>query len=333
MTGKVLVTGANGFVGINLCRKLIERGYKVKAFVMDDVNWDILDKMQVEFAPGNLMHQISIVEGLKDVDYVINVAGKASDWGTYDSFVIPNIKGVENMISYSMQANIKKFVHISSVAIHGFGNHVNTTEDGPFYKTNFPYCLTKKKGEEIALAAYREHSFPVTAIRPCNVFGENDTTTISKMAPALENRQLPYVDGGKWLTCPVYVGNLSDAIIAAMENDAAVGEAFIISDGLWITWKEWTKKLCDALNVKEHWFSAPGFIARALGSTFEFIYKFFDSPTPPPFTRYRTQQVSTNYHFSIEKAKRLLGWKPEVDIDTAVERSISWYLDFKRKVN
>ena len=331
MNKTVLVTGASGFVGTNLCQSLIGRGYKVLALVRGDHNRELLEKMGAERVVCRITDTECIRAALKRADYVIDVLGKAWDWGDYESFAIPNITGVRNMLDESMRAGLKKFVHISTVAVHGFGNHIDTNEEGPYYPTNFPYCVTKYEGEKYVLAAYREHSFPVSVIRPANVYGENDTVTIVNMAEALQSRSVPFVDSGRRLTCPVYVGNLVDAIIAALEKDEAVGEVFIISDGLRITWREWTEKLCAALDVKPHWLSVPGWFARFIGTSMELFYKIFNAQEAPALTRYRTQQVSTNYHFSIGKAERVLGWKPRTGIDTAVGKTIEWYKNYRLK--
>jgi nucleoside-diphosphate-sugar epimerase len=332
MTNLVLVTGATGFVGSNLCADLVKRGYKVRALVRNKKKLYMLEGVDTEIAWGSLEQPESLEAACKGVDYIINVAALASDWGKYKDFYIPNVKGVEYLLNFSLKENIKRFVHISSIAIHGFGNHIDTTEDGPFFPTKFPYCVTKMESEKLLFDYYKRHKLPVTAIRPGNIFGEKDTLTFAPIAAALEKRQLPYVDGGKWLTCPVSVYNLNDAIIAAMENDKAIGESFIITDGLKITWKEWSRKLCGGLCVIESPHSYPGWFARFLGASMEGIYKLFRAKCPPPLTRYRTQQVSSNYHFSIEKAKRLLGWYPRVDIDDAIMRTVEWYREHVKAI-
>jgi nucleoside-diphosphate-sugar epimerase len=98
-----------------------------------------------------------------------------------------------------------------------------------------------------------------------------------------------------------------------------------------ITWKEYTKKLCDALGVKESPFSIAEPIARMAGAAMEDLFKILHTKNPPPITRYRTLQVSNHYHFSVEKAKRVLGWEPRTDIDTAIRRTIDWYDEFNGK--
>lgn len=331
MSKTVLVTGATGFVGSNLCEELIKRGYKVRALARNKNKLFMLDGIKAEIVWGTLSDPDALAAAAKGVDYIINVAGKASDWGSYDSFVVPNITGVQYLLDIAFKENIKRFVHISSVAIHGFGNHIDTTEDGPFFKTDFPYCITKHQGEELVLDYYKKHSLPVTTIRPANVYGERDLTTFLKMGSALEARQMPYIDHGKWLTCPVSVYNLDDAIITTMENDAAIGEAFLITDGLKITMREWIAHLTNALGVKEHYLSVPGWLARFLGVSMEAVYKLFRAKNRPPITRYITQQGSSNYHFSVEKAKRVLGWKPVMDLETAVEKTVRWYFDHKER--
>lgn len=325
---KVLVTGSNGFVGSVLSRELTIRGYEVTGMVRATSDLCFIDDTGIKTCTGDLTDPECLKEHVKGMDYVINVSGKSSDWGPYDIFHKVNTQGVVNIIEACMEADVKRFVQISSVAIHGLGRHVDTTEDGPFYDTHIPYCVTKKLGEEKAFEYYKKHSYPVTAIRPGNVFGENDRTTILQLAEVLQKRKMPYVGGGKYLTCPTYITNLTDAIILAMEKDEAVGEAFLITDGMKITWKEYTQKLCDALGVKEHWLSVPGWLARFMGISMESLFKMIGSKTPPPLTVYRTKQVSNHYHFNVDKAERLLGWKPKTDVNTGIQRAVKWYLEF-----
>ncbi len=330
MQQTVLVTGANGFVGSILAQELKARGYRIRGMVRSTSNLCFIENSGIHCCIGDLSDETCLPGAVEGIDFVVNVGGKSSDWGDYDSFYRANTQGVINLIEASMKAKVKRFVQISSVAVHGIGRHVDTTEEGPFYPNDFPYCITKKLGEEKAFEYWRKHSFPVTAIRPGNVFGENDRTTILQLAEALRNRSLPYVAHGQYLTCPTYITNLTDAIIAAMEKDEAVGESFLITDGLKITWKEYTQKLCNALGVKENHFSVPAKLARLTGAAMEELYKLLHAKNPPPLTRYRTLQVSNHYHFSVEKARRLLGWSPKTDIDTAIERTIKWYDEFTK---
>ncbi|MCP5102697.1 MAG: hypothetical protein GY950_04925, partial [bacterium] len=108
--------------------------------------------------------------------------------------------------------------------------------------------------------------------------------------------------------------------------EKAAGEAFFMTDGLEINWKEFTERLAEALGVKKPTFSIPygfGYVAALVA---EGIFKLFGSKNGPPITRYRVGNGGLDYHFSIGKARKLLNYVPLVDLDTAVKRTADWYL-------
>ncbi|MEE9430701.1 MAG: NAD-dependent epimerase/dehydratase family protein, partial [Melioribacteraceae bacterium] len=204
-------------------------------------------------------------------------------------------------------------------------NKRNITEDAAQPKTIFAYNETKKEAENWMFSFSTSTEMEITAIRPGNVFGPKDHTFIDKYLEAIETGKVAYVAGGKCWTCPTYIENLIDGILLACFENKAVGEAFIITDGLEIDWKTFTEKFAIAQIVKKPWLSIPFKPAYFIAFLFEKIYEMFDIESPPLLTRYRISNGGRDYHFSIEKAKRILNYKPKVDFDTAVTRTVEWY--------
>jgi nucleoside-diphosphate-sugar epimerase len=260
----------------------------------------------------------------------VHVAGLASDWGRYEQFYQVNVSGTQNVAECALRSGVKRLVHISTSAIHGFPGFRYATEDTPLATTRWPYCETKKIAEQWLFKFSKSEGLPVSVIRPGNVFGPRDHTFFENYAEILLKGQLGYINGGRSWTCPTYIENLSEAILQACIEPNAVGEAFIITDGLEIDWRCFTGKIADALGVKHPRYSIPFPLAYFGATVMERTYEFIQSAHAPILTRYRVSNGGKDYHFSIQKAKRLLGYHPIVPLDEAIRRTAEWYLKAKR---
>lgn len=322
---RILISGINGFIGSNLAEALLQKGHDVSGIVRENADLSFIKDLKLKLFRGDITNKASLRIPMNHTDIVIHVAGLASDWGSYKQFHQTNVEGTQNMAQAASVSDVKRFVYISTVAVHGFQNQRFVDENFPMPKTIFPYNETKKKAEKWLFEFARSTQMEVTAIRPGNVFGPNDHTFIEKYLDALGQGKGGYVDGGRHWTCPTYIENLTDGIIKACFASGAVGEAFIITDGLEITWKEFTKKLCSQLNIHPPRLSIPFTAGYALAGLMETAYRLFKISSPPLLTRYRISNGGREYHFSIEKAKKLLNYKPIIPLDEALLRTANWY--------
>ena len=322
---RAFITGINGFIGSNLATRLIGEGQEVSGLVRKTSDLSFLKGLKVKLFFGDLSNRALLDKATRGINIVYHVAGLTSDWGPIELFRKVNVEGTKNLLESSLKSGVKRFVFISSTAVHGFGGFHNATEDSPKMATIFPYCITKKEAEDLINRFHRETGLPTLIIRPGNVFGPRDRVTFVKMAELLEKRQMAYISRGRPLTCPTYVENLVDAILLAGSRKDTVGETFIITDGLKITWKEYIDKIAEKLGVGRPLFSAPYCLAYSAGAVCEAILKLFRSKKPPIITRYRIAIAGKDYHFSIEKARTKLGYQPRVSLDEAMERTVKWY--------
>jgi len=308
-----------------LAARLIEQGQEVSGLVRKTSNLSFLEELRVRLFFGDLSDRALLDIATQGVDVVYHVAGLASDWGPIELFRKINVEGTKNLLESSLKSGVKRFVFISSTAVHGFEGFHNATEESPKMAIIFPYCITKKEAEDLVNRFHRERGLPTLIIRPGNVFGPKDRTTFVKMAELLEKGQMVYINRGRALTCPTYIENLIDAILLAGGRKDTVGETFIITDGLKITWKEYIDKIADELGVRRPLFSIPYSLAYSAAAVAEAILKLFRSKTPPIITRYRIANAGKDYHFSIEKAKTKLGYQPRVSLDEAMKITVKWY--------
>jgi nucleoside-diphosphate-sugar epimerase len=241
-----------------------------------------------------------------------------------ESFRRVNLGGTINVARAALKNGANRIVYISTTAVHGFNLSRPATEDD--YKNPvFNYSVSKLEAENWLFDFGKQNDLEVTAVRPGNVFGPADHTFIRKYMDALASGKMAYVKGGRSFTCPTYAGNLANGVYLAALSKNAPGEAFIITDGLSITWKQFTQAVAEKMGVCDPRLSIPFRAGLALATVFENLYKLMGSDHPPLVTKYRVYNAGSNYHFSIEKAKSILGFEPETSIEEAVAKTVSWY--------
>lgn len=327
---KVLVTGANGFIGSNLCKRLVESGAEVHALVRKTSDLHFLENLDLQLHYGDIGDETGLSKILQGIEKVFHVAGLAADWGPYALFDRINYKGTQNVARAAGNAGVKRFVYISTVAFHGFGKQ-NVTEEMPPAKNLIPYAETKYKAEQWLWEYSKQSPMEITAVRPGNVFGINDRTFISKYIDALLQGKFAEINHGRSKTCPVYVENLIDIILLVSNEKKAAGEAYLATDGLDICWHQFNTSLARHLEVELPKTSIPYGLALAAAKSYYTIHRLLGIKSEPFLTPYRINNGGKDYHFSIQKLKSHFGYTPAVDFEEAMQRTVKWYHTKEKK--
>lgn len=323
---KILVTGANGFIGSELVRRLLERDAEVRCLYHR--SRDRLKGLNVHLVRGSITDPVSLPAAVEGVEVVYHLAGsgRAGDWGSRKWFFEQNADGTRNLLDAAVNAGVRRFVQVSSLAVHRFTGHLDADEETPADQEKYAYGASKLAAERHVQKARDENRIETGIVRPAVVvFGPEDTTAFVHMAPLLEKGRWTHVQGGKPFLCYTYVSNLADGLLLAGTHEKAAGETFNITDDLQIRWKEFISAVIHAFQVRERATSFPVPVARAAGISLEAIFKLFRIKNPPPITDYRTALVSKDFHFSCKKAKRLLGYMPAVRFSEGLDRTVAWY--------
>jgi nucleoside-diphosphate-sugar epimerase len=149
-----------------------------------------------------------------------------------------NVEGTRHVLEAAADVGVERFVHISSIAVYGISPREGTSETDPYQPCGLFYCDTKIEAEEVAFKYYKERGLPLVVIRPANVYGPRSSFWTVELMMMIKSGQLELIEGGQGMSNHVYIDNLVDAILLAAGSDAAVGEAFIVSDGAGTDWKE-----------------------------------------------------------------------------------------------
>jgi len=329
---KILVTGASGFIGSHLCAALAARGDSVRALYRRREAPLKLRELatacggRLELFNADLGDETRVREAVSGVDSVIHAAALASDWGSLDLFIKANYDATVLLLESAREAGTRDFIYFSSAQVHGYGNHVDTTEAGPYYPLKYPYQITKMMTEEYVLAQ-NAPGFRTTAIRPCNVYGPGDYTSTYSMLDAIMKGVGGYIGSGSALTCPIYIDDLCAGTLAALDAPGVAGQAILLTDGMKVAWKDYSRAMLDAVGSKARQLGLPRPLAYAAAGIMTMAAKAARSEARPTLTAYVVEQGSRNFHFSNSKARDLLGFEPKIFYQEGLAMTARAYLD------
>ncbi len=323
---KVLVTGASGFIGGWVARGLAERGHAVRALYRrprPPAFLELLAAAGAEVERRDLAWPEDTRAAVRGAEAVVHAAALASDWGDSELFRRQNVEVTVRLLQEARAAGCRVFVYLGSIAVHGFGPHVQTTEEGPYYPLCSPYQRTKKQAEEAVLAG-NGPGFRTVVLRPADVYGPGDTTTFYRLLAAQERGIRGTLGGGLHLTSLLAVEDLVQAVALALEREKSAGQVFNITSGEPNTWRQLLGYTASLLGARP-WLELPLFVARPAAAVLAAIYGFLGIRKDPPLTPYRVEHVAYDYDFSIEKAQRVLGFSPAVGWREGLARTVAAY--------
>lgn len=326
---RVLVTGAAGFLGGHLVDMLVERGYEVRALVLPGEDATRLQRLPgVEVVRGDVTEGESLRRAVQGVCHVYNLAAKTGPWGPEASYQRVNVHGLDKLVNVSLEAGVKRFIHTSSVTVYGHRLRGVITEDHPFHAEDNPYSRSKIAGELLLARLVRERGAPVITVRPGWIYGPRDHASFARFVSLIEAGQ-GFLIGSGWNIVPlVYVRDVAQGLVRAGEaSEKFVGQAYTIVDDRRTSQAEYFNTIADFLGVAPVARRVPFWPLCLAGRCAELSWRALGRrrAAPPPITTYGVTLAGNNQEFSIEKARRDLGYEPEYDIIRGVAEGVRWY--------
>lgn len=316
---KVLVTGATGFVGRHLVKRLSDMGYSVRALVRKGRDISSLDR-SVDVIYGDITDPISLKDAVQGTVMVYHLAAVVTLAGVPDKlFWEVHVKGTENILNASLRHGAKRFIHISTCGVHGDIGNPPASEDSPI-RTQDIYQKTKAEAEKVVMGF--GEGVPAVIIRPTGVYGPGDMRLL-KLFRLINNKRFFMVGSGKTFFHPVYIDDLIDSLILAGEVEKAVGKVFIIGGERYLTLNDLTNTIAKTLGVSLRKIHLPVFPVKTLAAIIEFVCKPLN--IEPPIYRRRIDFFTKNRAFDISKAKKILGYQPKVAIEDGIRLTVDWY--------
>jgi polyketide synthase len=323
-----LVTGATGFIGGHLAKRLTQEGYQVRCLVRATSDTSLVDELDVEVAVGDLTNARSLARAADGCRYVLHCGALVSDWATPQEIARINVQGTRNLLEASVGASVQRFVHFSSTDVYGYPGGASIDETHSATRFRNWYAQTKLAAEAEVRRMERTHALDAVILRPATVYGPRSTDVVGEIARAMRKGNMVLVDGGRAIAGLCYVDNLVDATVLALRHEEARGHAFNASDGLPITWKQFTDGLAEGLGCSEARWSLPYWLANGIGFSLEHGYRLLRRTTrlttPPLLSRQAVHVMGRDQSFSNRKARELLGWEPSIDYATGLEATVAW---------
>ncbi|MGG1518934.1 NAD-dependent 4,6-dehydratase LegB [Paenibacillus oryzisoli] len=314
---KILVTGADGFIGSHLTEELVRRGHDVKAFVYYNSfnSWGWLDsstkeiKEQLDVFTGDIRDPHGVKEAMKGCSTVLHLASLIAIPYSYhspDTYVDTNVKGTLNVLQAAKELNVSKVVHTSTSEVYGTAQYVPIDENHPLQGQS-PYSATKIAADQMALAYYRSFDIPIAIIRPFNTYGPRQSaravipTVITQLALGKRIIKLGSVSPTRDFN---FVKDTVNGFISTLEHDASIGEVINIGSNFEVSIGETAELIAEIMGIEVQ-IETDSIRLRPEKSEVERLWA------------------------SNEKAKRLLEWAPQYGgkegFKKGLKETIDWF--------
>jgi nucleoside-diphosphate-sugar epimerase len=323
----VLVTGASGFLGGRLAEVLANQGEQVTVLARPSSDLRHLSAIatdRLRVVRGDLTDRESLIEAVRDATQIFHCAAASTDWAAMEVYFGSNVRGTEMLLAAAVEARqLQRFIHVSTTDVYGYPA-VPCAETGELRDTGLPYNRTKLLAEEAVWRASSE-GLPVTVLRPATIYGPRGKAFVTDIAELLRKGQMAYVGGGRATGGFLYVDNAVDAIIAAAQSAAAIGQVYNLSDGTGVTWKAYVEALAEGLGCRSPWINLPYAAAMAIGGAMETPYRWMKMlPGRPMLTRHAVFLLGRDQEFPNSKARAELGFVSRVSMEEGMARSVAW---------
>jgi nucleoside-diphosphate-sugar epimerase len=319
----VLVTGATGFTGSLLVRRLVASGAEVRAISRQDRKPAELSGLPVEWFRGEVSDAATVAAAARDAEYVFHLAAAyreaRSSESTYYRVHVGSTKRLAEVVAGSR--TLRRFVHVSTVGVHGHIASPPADERTPFDPDD-AYQRTKAEAERWLLSFAAEHGLPVTVMRPCAIYGPGDTRLLKLFRMAARG-WFPLLGSGKGLYHLIHVQDLVDVLLLGAEHPAAIGQAFIVGNPEATTLEEIAHAVGRTLNRRVRIVRLPAWPFFAAAAVCETVCRPFG--IEPPLYRRRVAFYTKDRAFDTRKLREVLGYHVRFSNEEGLSQTARWY--------
>ncbi len=320
---KILVTGGTGFTGKALVRRLLDEGHQVVALdYQEGLKTEELRQWGAEVVIGTVTDREVVRRCMEGVEVVHHLAAAFRELDVPNSYYDEvNIGGTRICLEEAKKAGVRKFVYCSTCGVHGNVDNPPADENAPINAADY-YQQTKYRAEPVVLE-FHKNGLPSVILRPAAIYGPGDPERFFMIFKRVNRGSFPMFGSGRTLYHPLYIDHLVDAFLLVQQEGVGDGEAYLIADEEYVTIEDLVRRTARALGVDvkiPHFPILPLIIA---GHVCEKACKPFKIK-PPIFPR-RVDWFRQNRAFDITKARRELGYTPNISLDEGLKRTADWY--------
>jgi nucleoside-diphosphate-sugar epimerase len=321
---EILITGGNGLLGRHLVRALQERGDSVRVLVLPDEDASGLAAQGVTVHRGDVRRPETLTAPMSGVEAVVHLAGMMGVWRPMADYHAVNVTGTEN-VCRAASIEAARVVHVSSWTVYGMALGGPVREDRPLTPFPEPYAVTKAAGDMAVQRMIVQDDLPAVIVRPGTFFGPGDRLHFGRMADRIRAGRGIIVGSGDNALPFVYVADVVQGLLLALDHERAVGQAYNITSDRPLTQEQFLQAIARAVGAHPPRLHVPYGALYAAGYAAERLAKLTRSPRQPIVTRLGVKLFGTDNRHAIEKARRELGFTPQVSLDDGVRLTAAWY--------
>ena len=318
----VALTGASGYTGGRLLEALRARGDAVSVLVRPESVTERIRAGASRIVEGRLGDAEAAARVVDGAEAVVHVAAVYRTAGHPDSYYREvNVAGTERLLEAAARGGVRRFVHTSTVGVHGHVEVPPADETAPLAPGDI-YQATKAEAEVLAMEFHRRRGLPVAVVRPGAIYGPGETRFL-KLFRAIARGRYAIVGTGRTFYHPVYIDDLVAGFLLALDRPEAVGESFLVCGPSYVTQQELAALVAKHTGGRVLPFRIPARPIQWAGDLVEAVC--VPLGLEPPLHRRRVDFWTKSRAFTIAKARLLLGYAPQVDLEDGIARTAAWY--------
>ena len=320
---KVFVTGATGFVGKSIVRRLLADGYEVTALLLP-AEPSLFDNEGVKIVRGDITEPLSLKGKMTGSDAIIHLAGAVGYGQSMDTCVRINRYGTYNVAREAIDSGARRFIHFSSVSVYGRVPGVPITEDQPLRKIGDPYGDTKVDAENILKEFAAKRWLDLTIVRPTVIYGPGDDKFLPKLIENLRSGRARIIGSGENTVDLIHVDDVADFISLLLKDKRSIGQVYNLTNPDNPSWKEFLSIVASEVGVSAPERHIPYGLALVLAGLMEFVASLTGKDAR--LTRYAIRVIGRQYHYVTDKASRELGFRPRIDLAEGIRECVAEYM-------
>lgn len=321
---KYLITGATGFLGPYLLKRLTAEDHYCRCLVRPGSEQKLISHSNIEAVPGDITRPETLSGIGQGMDRLLHLAtlGHMSNYTvTEEMFEAVNVYGTRNIMHEAQSAGIEKIVHCSSVAAMGICSEVPATEQSTC-TPHHAYGKSKLKAEKQVLEMVEKNRIPATIIRFSMVYGPGDPRDILRLTRMAKRGTWPKIGSRPKLTPLIHAKDAVEGLLLAAEHGRE-GEIYLITNKESLPFDQIRKIIQKALEVRRPALYIPESAALVLASIMEKLYTAVGKT--PPVARKNIESTLADRVFSIKKAQKELGFQPRINPEEGLRETVLWY--------
>lgn len=306
----ILVTGAAGFIGRRLVKRLLDEGRQVKAFDVMVCPESLQGKANLQWIKGDIARREDVARAVTGCHSIFHLAALVGDWGQAALHQKITVEGTQILFELALASPLKpRFVLASSIVVYGDKIDGESCYEGmPHGWFYGPYGKSKQTQETIA-HQFIQQGLDIRMVRPANVYGAGSKPWVDDVCVELQRGLPVLISGGNYNAGLVHVENVIEILILACESDKARGQIFNAADEEGITWRQYMKDLAECCGASKPK-SMPRIVAKYLATSGELTYRLLKKENRPPLTLEALNLIGSNHRIDMTKTKTLLNYQP-----------------------